>query len=291
MHLYSKIISVLTVLVQDDTEFIKLFEKTFRSLISSLDIEILLDGPIPQHIMINLLSTSLQNLSDYAKTQFELTKHPKFDRLQHILWNPLISLLLSNTQALSPGPGKTLSHTTKSKVTQFGSMSTAFTALSLSETEQQDVRQKLLKSATTLKRPYNNRFHKHISCKKDLCDFCMTMFKTVNITKCVGHKPCHSTGYYPHVGTSLWQIIKRKHTLGECKLTNKACKLGEIPALVSADAELRSEVPSPVLSTRTWAEEIEEEESIFYPVVRKKRRNSSSSDITVTSKTSDTMTN
>lgn len=80
--------------------------------------------------------------------------------------------------------------------------------------------------------PFRNTAHTHIKCNVPNCAFCKDLFKQVNLTKCEGHKPCSNTGFYPHVGSALWAMVKSKHAKGvPCKLKSKACKQNELPAL------------------------------------------------------------
>lgn len=286
---YNKLISTLTTLTKGETFLIHEFEKHFRSCISSLDIQTLLDGPIPQHITQNILSSSLQHLSEYAYKQFEDTNKPIYQQLAAQLWNPLIVELLLHVGLGSVEQERRPS--TQTTKIRNGSMQKAFSKLEISNDDASRVRSELRKYTSKVKQPYQNRFHKHISCERKDCNFCLTMFKTVNITKCVGHKPCHKTGYYPHVGTSLWSMIKKRHTSNVCDFKIHPCKEGEILAISGEILDI-PELTKPLqeLDPTHWAYEgedsnvsLSEKESVYYPTV-KRRRGSASSSSTITSR-------
>lgn len=109
-----------------------------------------------------------------------------------------------------------------------------------------NIRERLLAVALTKKRYYANAYHKHVKCDLDDCAFCAHLFHTVNLTRCVGHKPCVSAGWYPHVGPALWQMVRSKHASGQtCRLKPKTCKSYELPAL-SVHASLVEPQRTPV---------------------------------------------
>lgn len=57
--------------------------------------------------------------------------------------------------------------------------------------------------------PY--RLTPYIQCKQPLCSFCRTMFQSVALTRCVAHKKCVPSGWFPHVGSTLWKSLAKKH--------------------------------------------------------------------------------
>lgn len=59
--------------------------------------------------------------------------------------------------------------------------------------------------------------YKHVpymDCKHTLCSFTRTLFQNIALTKCVGHKKCVPSGWFPHVGMTLWKSIASKHSEG-----------------------------------------------------------------------------
>lgn len=52
----------------------------------------------------------------------------------------------------------------------------------------------------------------YIDCKHTRCSFTRTLFTQVALTKCVGHKKCVPSGWFPHVGMTLWKSLASKHT-------------------------------------------------------------------------------
>lgn len=50
-------------------------------------------------------------------------------------------------------------------------------------------------------------------CTRPKCKTCTHALQYVNPTPCSGHPPCHSIGYYPHIGKGLTAILKPAHKL------------------------------------------------------------------------------
>lgn len=78
---------------------------------------------------------------------------------------------------------------------------------------------------------------KHLSsaCTRTECIFCRDAVRHVAVSRCVGHKLCHASGWYPHIGQMLWQILKRRHNKGLSFVPrSEPCKLkdGELEPLM-----------------------------------------------------------
>lgn len=58
--------------------------------------------------------------------------------------------------------------------------------------------------------PYNHV--PYIECKHTQCAFTRTLFQNIALTKCEGHKKCVPSGWFPHVGLTLWKSLASKHT-------------------------------------------------------------------------------
>lgn len=274
--LFHKIFESVSSLTEKDPILSQAFEQSFRESLSSLDMQILLSGPIPVEIFRSILSSSLQYTSTHSLQLFESTSDKRYERLHHQLWNPLVSSLVSSISASSLGNRPFHQQSSTSKV-RAGSITACFAALSLTTSEEEEIRQKLSDYSQKSNRLYNTKFHAHISCKTDRCRFCYAMFTHVNITKCVGHKPCHRSGYFPHVGTPLWSMIRKKHTSGSCQFKVKPCQSGEIKALAITSLEDTPEYDSSI----SWADEEESPRSpVQYPELKRKSPESSARSVT-----------
>jgi hypothetical protein len=58
-------------------------------------------------------------------------------------------------------------------------------------------------------------YFKHITCNSKSCEYCKDLFFNVDLSLCVGHKPCVPGRWYPHVGRALWTQLLKKHNSGE----------------------------------------------------------------------------
>lgn len=243
--------------------------------------QILMDGVIPPKILINLLSNSLQSTSNLALDKYKLSQNIEFLHMSYQIWNPLLEVTLRDCRTLVSANGLEKTSSTKPSKHRVGSISAAFEDLTIQESQVQRVRQQLKDHGSSAKRPFTNKFHKHIDCSQDNCKFCVKLFHSVNITKCVGHKPCHKTGFYPHIGQPLWCMLKNKHNKSDCNLLPKPCKPGEIKALNQDEDKCEKEFSA----TTSWADECsnaysdlpfsersnEEKEEIYYPTVKKRK--------------------
>lgn len=270
-------------------ELLNQFDSSYRSAISSLDMQTLMDGLIPQRTLLNILANSLKITSHKALEMYQSTNDLHWKFISNQIWNPMIEVTLQSTiryVSANTIEKKSSSSTSSPKIHKIGSLSNAFEHLALSVSQIDDIRKQLLAYGDSVKRPFSNRFHRHIVCANDDCQFCRDLYNSVNITRCINHKPCHRTGYYPHIGTSLWAMIKNKHGKDGCRLSAKPCKEGEIPSLnTRCDVELTSTPgTSSGQASRSWADEVEDEissgsstqrkEAVIYPnvTVQKRRR-------------------
>lgn len=81
---------------------------------------------------------------------------------------------------------------------------------------------------------YDRKGQKYVRCTRTGCRFCKDMFMHLNISSCerMGHEPCHSTGWFPHIGITMWKVLRRQHDSGSLfipKMTQP--KAGELPCL------------------------------------------------------------
>lgn len=95
------------------------------------------------------------------------------------------------------------------------------------------IRRELSEFLHGFKGPYIR--HLKTGCSRAECTFCRDAVRNVTITKCIGHAPCHASGWYPHVGKLLWEILRRKHDKGlpfEPKKTPLQIKSDELEPLM-----------------------------------------------------------
>lgn len=206
------------------------FESKFRDFISA-DINVLLTNSLSQITIQNSVSSALQDTASLALQHFDITSDVEFKTIADQLWNPLVASLsnlsLNGNPPVAPASAKERKVVTKPVKNPI--------PLGIDST---DVRERLRTVILTKAVPYKNEAHRHIKCNISHCKFCVDLFQRVNITKCEGHKRCHSTGYYPHVGTALWSMLKTKHNKQQsCTVSTKPCAEYEIPAILNVIAE------------------------------------------------------
>lgn len=287
MLLYKKYFLALSQITNSDAELLKHFEDTFRFAISSLDMQILMDGIIPPKILLNVLQNSLKSTSQLAFEKSTTSHNSNFLHMSFQIWNPLLEVTIRDCKTLLSASRLENTPSKQPSKNKVGSIAAAFEDLKIDEVQSNQIRILLKEHGASTKRPFAGKFHKHIQCSKDNCNFCKTLYHSVNITKCVGHKPCHRSGYYPHIGHPLWCMLKNKHNKEICNLTPKTCKPGELPSL-SKDIHDGVQLREFIVNTpsESWADEVSnqsgstlcdplpvEKEPIFYPTVKKRKNN------------------
>lgn len=182
----------------------------------------------------HLLESSLETTSHHARELAAETGNTTLNDIALQLWNPLVRELIKTTvkyvkhNSAPPEQARgTLSkHVKKLTITK------AMENLSLHESEKEGIMNSLKLHGTNSYNPYNNAYHRHLQCVNPTCEFCLALYSSVNITRCVGHRKCVPSGYFPHVGTSLWNMLKSKHKRRESfRNIGKPCKPGELPSL------------------------------------------------------------
>lgn len=282
---YNKVERAITTMTKGNPTIAERFEDSFRESISSLDIQMLVSNAIPPKVFSNCLITALQAASTEAKSL-------QLETVAAQLWNPLTAVLIKQLQlspptvkppATKPSTVKNVSH--KKDISKIGVTDKSATN-NLDQRQITEVSDKLKSHAKT---PglFNNQFHKHIKCVQPECSFCNRLYHQVNITKCTHQPLCHPTGYYPHVGKSLWNMLKIKHNQGTtCDLKNQPCKEGQIPNLASPRVDDKHcsprndiEIEAPE-SNCSWADEVltEQREDVIYPRRKQPRRMSTVSE-------------
>lgn len=230
---YNTIRNTVEVVVGSYTFLLQEFESTIRDVISSIDIQLLLTNSIPASTIQNSISSALSHVSNRALEEYDRTQNLEFRSIADKLWNPLTSLFSSLAiKEVVAAPSTSSTGSRKSDKPKTKRLVQPVSA----DVDKKMVRSRLravLLSKTLL---FRTPGHPHVKCDTIRCEFCRTLFLTLNITKCVGHKACHSTGYYPHIGTALWSMTKSRHAKGlSCKVRSKACGPHEIEALNTED--------------------------------------------------------
>jgi len=277
---YHKIAKTLSTVTNGNQRIQTVFEQTFRENVSSLDLQILASGHIPSNIISNCIASALQKASEEAKI---LALHTEAAQI----WNPLTAVLLRES-------AKSVSIPIKPKLPPSKTKSEHVALVKASDTVSKDIisPDEIEKIRLALKQNiptsglYNNVFHSHISCVIPNCQFCKDLYHQVNISKCTGHKPCHVSGFYPHVGKTLWKMIKGRHDRkDQCKLKDQNCKKGKLPSIIAGCKKLRITNEDSITS---WADTVDEPPSpVYYPTVtyspgkRAKRSDSDSSQSTI----------
>lgn len=227
------------------------FENDFRSNISSVDFKHLTTGSIPSSILHTCITSSLQHTADYCLRRYEATNDLEMFKLAHMIWNPITATLLTikNTPVKLPDkkPRQDKSSDTSSasgtRKADKRNVMPIDASLDVS-----DIRRRLNGVVLTKPHLFETPAHRHVQCTKQNCGFCKHLFTHVNITRCEGHKRCTSVGWYPHIGTALWNMVRKRHASNQtCIIKLQDCKVGEIPALAAVDPvtpERRSREPS-----------------------------------------------
>lgn len=221
---------------------IKEFENDFRSNISSVDFKHLTTGSIPQNILQNCITSSLQHTAEYCLQLYEANNDLEMFKISHMIWNPLTSSLCKMIAIVPPRVMDKRPCPKKSSDTSSASGTRKADVRNVvaidASVDVADIRRRLKGVVLTKPHLFETPAHKHVQCMKQNCEFCKHLFTHVNITRCDGHKNCTSIGWYPHVGTSMWNMVRKRHASGlSCAVKLKDCKVGEIPALAAVDLE------------------------------------------------------
>lgn len=279
-------------------DVIQHFEKSFRDYYSSLDIQFLLDGSVPKTKISTLIISSLEGTAQYCLDQYEHNPDSPYRDLSNMLWNPLTAALMkeivsSKSDAEKALPPKPLKQTKVKAVPS---------PIAISDNDVSNIRTKLKEVSLKRTHLFKTPGHQHVKCDEASCEFCKHVFNNLNITKCEGHKRCSIVGWYPHVGVSLWQMLRKKHASKVTPtLQQKPCRPHEIKALAVEDInmdisnfdESEEEEPSIVGSKastpsnspwqspakRSWADESLDVEELYL-----KKRAANTSDVSTSSR-------
>lgn len=215
------------------------FDHVFRDVISSCALTDLVNSTIPKQNIHNALQSALESTANLALDTASETNDPRLRSISDQLWSPLIATLISVlfTRALPTPAKKSQSSPPIAKVRK---PAEPVERIHVEVDKIVAIHEKLKSVALTRPRLYCNS--SYIACEMDKCAFCSHMFHNVNLTQCKGHKPCNSSGWYPHVGKPLWIQLKSKHAAAiPCKLRPKECGPNELPALLATPVLQRSE--------------------------------------------------
>lgn len=291
---FNTLLESVKVVTRNHTFLFEHFERELRDVIASCALQDLVNSTIPKKTILNAIISSLESTSQLALEEAARVQNSDLDSISAQLWNPLVASLV---KMLFSGPVKHEKKVSPTKTKQRKDVSKApsRTVTLPSSAEVDKIRSSLKAVALTRTRLYANTGH--VTCDRDCCAFCKHMFMNLNLTKCEGHKKCSASGWYPHVGKSLWSMLKAKHAaLVPCKLKPQACKSGELPALQSesngpvgtsdkvediefndASSTASNESAHTVRSAQSvpsafnWADDVES-----YVTITKKRRHTSS---------------
>lgn len=267
---YNKIAKTLLTVTNGNQQIQTVFEATFRENVSSLDLQILASGQIPSNIISNCIASALQRAADKANAL-------SLPIVSAQIWNPLTAILLHDSinkpQILTMTKQDANSKHTKEKASSKKIPDNV--SVTVSNDQSKQIR-KALKQNVPTSGIYNNFYHSHISCVKSECKFCYDLYHQVNVSRCDGHKPCHETGYFPHVGKTLWKMIKGRHQRGEqCKLKEQKCKTGHLPNL-NQDLDICVTNRGKISSEDDWntimEQEPEPKSPVYYPSTTKRLR-------------------
>lgn len=262
---YHKIRASVELIVGVHTFILIAFENSIRDTLSA-DIQAIFTNSISISTIQNSIRSALICASNTALAEFERTGDATFKNISGSLWNPLVSAF--SELNLNSTPPR--SYDQARKVVQ-PKVKPSTAPLDLSQVDVPRVRERLRAVILTKSVLYKNVAHKHIKCEITRCAFCKDLFQRTNITKCEGHKPCHSTGYYPHVGTALWSMVKTKHNKGQlCSLPKKTCEPHELPAILNS-------IPESVVTEQTPVSEAESESEEVLSSPQKRARSRASS--------------
>lgn len=236
--------------------FVLEFEANFRSNLSSVDLKYLTSGSIPSHVLKNCVTSSLEHVANMAYNEYAATSDIKLLEISAMLWNPITASLFriipdSRTEFrkdMGRSSVKTKTHGTRPKAY----VKTKPEPVNLTAIQIEGLRKRLRAVTTNRSQLYATPAHSYIKCLKPNCEFCTSVYNTLNITQCQGHKKCCSAGWYPHIGPSLWKMLKKRHDSGlPVLLTAKTCKPHEIPALEEAKVSSQDDDAISVCSERS----------------------------------------
>lgn len=94
---------------------------------------------------------------------------------------------------------------------------------------------------------YDTRCHKYVKCERVDCEFCRSMYTNLELTQCsmFGHPNCNSVGYFPHIGITMWKMLRKQHDAGSPfvpKLLGKV-KPTDLPRLSARAPPVSTGVP------------------------------------------------
>lgn len=227
-----------------------IFESHYRDLIAASDLSCLTSGHLSFSRNIEVIQISLDYTCDYI---FQNFGH-RYDNILSQLYGPLIHTLFSvlrtvnnskqTTSAVNKTPSRQSSirsSTPESSKKVKQKPSKMYVPVTKSQDEINVIHAKLERYLKENPQPYNNPQHKHIVCDKENCTFCRSAFRHIHLTRCEGHESCDKSGWFPHIGKTLWKLIHRNHQDSrEFVGSTNPCKLHELPALaISADVSSR----------------------------------------------------
>lgn len=238
-------------MVGSHTHLLTLFDQRVRDNLINTDIQLLLSNAIPSATRQNAITSALQQVAEHALLTAERESQPEMKEIADKLWNPMVAMLADAAFAL-PSP-KIVKHTVED--TPIGKKLPKAVGPPLAPgLDVVQVHKRLRACLQTRPHLYQTPAHPHIKCETRNCPFCVKLFRTINLTKCAGHKACSTSGFYPHIGVALWSMLKKDHHAGSVpRLRERLPREHELPCL-SEDpptVETSMETHAETSSTRT----------------------------------------
>lgn len=230
------------------------FESNSKDILLLEDLPNILSGNIHPLTTVNAMRHGLKALQDY----------PASGDFSSPYWNPVTAALLNCVEQLVRSSALSNRTTTRAK----HSPSTATSSSKRTPDRETAVRPPVVKPPSTKStrclvstaplpspekivsireqlrlryeaaalHPFSNHAHVLRDCVNASCAICRDLYMKLSISKCEGHTPCHSTGYFPHLGSRLWKRIRDTHIAGKLiTLTEEQQQRdGTIPCLRSA---------------------------------------------------------
>lgn len=231
------------------------FENHFRSLVANAPLQDMLKGTLSPSFLSSCFQKTLEHLASYEAVD---------PTLSTMLWNPLLAdtLALHLEVALQAANNKTRVEKTVRK----DSKSTSSTK-SEKPVDIPAVYMQLDQFLRSNPAPYKTA---PVRCDFVGCKFCLGLFDSIKLTKCEGHKPCTSAGWFPHVGKTLWNALRRKHDRNTAFVdTERSVKHDEMQSRAaynkcarkstSVDQSIGSRRSVSPSTSTSWASQVDEE--------------------------------
>lgn len=209
-HTHVELVKTITSTINDQG-ILDVFQHQYRESLVSDSFETLLTGVIPTAVRTTALTNALQAAADEANDRYSITKESKYLRLAATLWNPIVANLVQSLNILSDA-SRPPDLPSKDKSKDQAPVRSPRLRGNATSRDIKRIDKEVLHYLEMNPAPYHKT--KHIACSAAKCDYCIALFKSINLTKCSGHKPCVPSKWFPHVGPSLWKMLRKSHDKG-----------------------------------------------------------------------------